>query len=172
MIHLTLSVSIAIPLPARAQPVTARVFEGMEPGETEGIPNVRISFNLPVRYLSHSPRDSGDSIHIQFFPLNVSEVGAAEFFHRESLQLPRDLPAPIVEVVYDGIVAGRPILDLQACPFRALRGPPGRRSSQHRNRVSARHRRRVLIRSNPRRSARARSRTRQKNESPMSVQKK
>ncbi len=113
VIHLTLSVSIAIPLPARAQPVTARVFEGMEPGETEGIPNVRISFNLPVRYLSHSPRDSGDSIHIQFFPLIVSELGGAEFFHRESLQLPRDLPAPIVEVVYDGIVAGRPILDLR-----------------------------------------------------------
>jgi|GEM_PF-1640750 len=112
-ILLALSAPFAISLSALAQPVTTRVFEGMESGESDGIPNVRISFNMPVRYLRHSPRNSGDSIHIQFFPLVVSGAGVAEFLGRESLRLPRDLPAPIVEIVYDGVVAGRPIVDIR-----------------------------------------------------------
>lgn len=85
----------------------------MESGETNGVPEVRISFNVPVRYLRHSPRNHSDTIHIQFFPLNISQLEAAAFLHRESLQLPRNLPVPIVEVVYDGVVAGRPFLDLR-----------------------------------------------------------
>jgi hypothetical protein len=102
-----------LPRSSHAQPVTTRVFEGITAGESGGVPDVRISFNMPIRYLRHSPRERGESLNIQFFPLNVSDTGALELFQRESLQLPRNLPAPIVEVVFEGVVAGRPILVLR-----------------------------------------------------------
>jgi hypothetical protein len=98
---------------AFGQPVTSDVFAGMTSGEVDGVPNIRISFNLPVRYLSHTPNNRGDSIHVQFFPVIVADAGAPEYFRRESLQLPRDLPVSIEEVIYDGVVGGRPVLDVQ-----------------------------------------------------------
>jgi hypothetical protein len=70
-------------------------------------------FTVPIRYLRHTPRSRGDSIHIQFFPLEVAASEAPKFFERESLQIPPNIPLPVTEVTYEGVVAGRPILDVR-----------------------------------------------------------
>lgn len=99
--------------PAYAQPAATRVFEGLSPIEVDGAPGVRVSFSTPVRYLRHTPQATGNSINVQFFPLNVSEAGAPAFFHRESLRVPSDIELPIAAVVYDGITVGRPTLEVR-----------------------------------------------------------
>ena len=101
------------PLRVRAQPVTSRVFRGIEVGPGPGPRRVKISFSVPIRYLRHAPRSRGDSINVQFAPLELTADDAPAFFRREYLQIPRDFPVPIEEILYEGVVAGRPLLDVR-----------------------------------------------------------
>ena len=135
---------------ALAQPVTTRVFEGLEIGPEVGRPEIRISFTVPIRYLRHTPHTRADSIHVQFFPLETTSAGAPAFFRRESLQIPRGFPLPVEEIRYEGVVAGQPFLDVRLSrpmhfEVRQGRGPakPGDRlSTRSRSRAAEALRRR------------------------------
>jgi hypothetical protein len=98
---------------ARAQPVSTRIFDGIQVVSSGRTGEARISFTVPIRYLRHTPRSRGDSVHIQFFPLEVTASGGSAFAGRESIQIPRDFPLPIDEVTYQGVVAGQPFLDVR-----------------------------------------------------------
>ncbi|MFQ5472680.1 MAG: tol-pal system YbgF family protein, partial [Dehalococcoidia bacterium] len=102
-----------IPWSARAQPVTTHIFEGISISNPADPRSIRISFSIPIRYLSHAPLARGRSITVQFQSLESTRSDAAVFFRRETLQIPRDLSAVIEEVVYQGLVAGRPMLEVR-----------------------------------------------------------
>jgi len=101
------------PRRGRAQPVRTRVFEGLELVGEYPDWRVRIRFSVPTRYLRHTPSGRGDTINIQVFPLDVAGGDASAFIGRESLQIPRDFPVPIEDITYEGVVAGRPFLEIR-----------------------------------------------------------
>jgi hypothetical protein len=63
---------------------------------------IHIHLNIPVRYKSHVPAQSGDLLRISVEP--VPSPGSTEdiLFGRESIQWSPDKQVPLFEVVYEG----------------------------------------------------------------------
>jgi tetratricopeptide (TPR) repeat protein len=73
---------------------------------------IRVGFSFPVRYVKHFPPVSGAELRIQFEPIAVSPADRKLLFTRRSVRVPRSEIASLVEVVYEGDVAGGPFLTL------------------------------------------------------------
>jgi tetratricopeptide (TPR) repeat protein len=71
---------------------------------------IRVSLNLPMRYLNHAPRGGGDFVEIQLRPVSTRE--AKELQQRQSLPWKSSADVPLVDVVYEGNFPGTPTLAL------------------------------------------------------------
>lgn len=75
---------------------------------------IQVKFNFPLRYVKHFPYESGDDLRIQFdpIPIAVPPGETSALFTRESVRPPRNHIASLIEVIYEGNVAGGPFLTL------------------------------------------------------------
>lgn len=95
-----------------AQPVRDRVLAGVEVAEVAECAVVAVSFNFPVRYVSHFPFEAGDELRIQLRAIALSPADEDVLFKRESLRAPKNRRAAIAKIVYEGDRAGGPILTI------------------------------------------------------------
>ena len=89
-------------LVARAETSLPRLLEALELREHDDVFDVSIRFTTPIRYLRHSPADSGDTIQIQVAPVSLDPGDTTSLARRESLGAPPGWPVPLLEVVYEG----------------------------------------------------------------------
>jgi hypothetical protein len=99
--------------PTRAQAVGSRVFDGLGVHEAPGHVEVRIRFSVPILYRRHTPLHEGESLHVQLAPLRVSPSQGGSPLLRESLQVPRDLPAPVDSVRFDASLGAEPVIEIR-----------------------------------------------------------
>jgi hypothetical protein len=73
---------------------------------------LKVEFNLPIRYVSHYPFESGTELRIEL-DLLVTNVEDAQFERRrEALEPPRESDELLAAIVYEGNTVPRPILTL------------------------------------------------------------
>ncbi|MCA9509717.1 MAG: tetratricopeptide repeat protein [Myxococcota bacterium] len=99
---LALAVTAAPARRAAAQPPLGRVLREIEVGAVEDGTRILVRLDRPVRYLRHSPANSGRTIRIEVEPLALGEViGDTTLPKRESLPPPPDSPAGLTEVSWE-----------------------------------------------------------------------
>jgi hypothetical protein len=101
-----------LPGAAHAQ-VRLRVLRELEVRETAGGWDLRLELDVPVRYLRHSPVDSGRLLRILVERLDVATPNAPGLQRREVLPLPRDREVPIVEIAFDRSSSDGPFIEIQ-----------------------------------------------------------
>jgi hypothetical protein len=69
------------------------------PGENQS--EIRIHLNIPVRYKSHAPQNSGDVLRINVEPVATLGAEADVLFTTQSIQWSASETVPLNEVVYD-----------------------------------------------------------------------
>ena len=100
-IWLTLAL-LGCALVAHAETSLPRLLEALELREQDETFEMSIRFTTPIRYLRHSPADSGDTIQIQVAPVSLDPGDSTSLARRESLGAPPGWPVPLLEVVYEG----------------------------------------------------------------------
>jgi hypothetical protein len=100
------------PRAARAQAVSESILSGVEVAEQGGCSVVKITFNLPVRYLNHFPYGAGQELCIRVRPLAFGANESRLRFTRESLRSPENERAAIVRITYEGDAVNGPCLNL------------------------------------------------------------
>jgi hypothetical protein len=95
-----------------AQPVRDKILSNLELSEEGECVVIHISFHYPVRYIKHFPYESGEEVRTQVLPILISPVDKEAFFSRESIRPPKDNPAGLAEVMYEGDMEGGPFLTL------------------------------------------------------------
>ena len=111
-IFLLLGVSLAVLPILHAQPVRHKILSTLEISEEDECVVIHASFHHPVRYIEQFSYESGDEVRTHVLPLLVSPVDNELFFSRESIRPPKDNPAGLVEVMYEGDMEGGPFLTL------------------------------------------------------------
>ena len=85
-----------------AQPVSGRIISDVSINGIADGSELRIEFTFPVRYISHFPRDYGDTLQISLQPVVVSTVDQSFLRQRESFNLPETGSIPLLDVTYEG----------------------------------------------------------------------
>lgn len=86
---------------------------------------LKIEFNLPTRYVSHYPYDSGNELRIELDTLSSSPGDAAFEGRRESLHPPNESDEVLASITYEGNTVPRPVLTLafrQVVAFKVAQG--------------------------------------------------
>ncbi len=73
---------------------------------------LQINMTIPVRYVSHFPRSSGNELHIKLTPIAISPGDRDALFARESLVPVEHAQSFLSEVIYEGDIEGGPYLTL------------------------------------------------------------
>ena len=94
--------AIAPASPAAAQPVTERILSDAVLAAEPDCAQLTIRFNLPVRYLSHFPYESGRELCVRVRPLAFGANETAFRFRRESLRPPASEWVAIARIEYEG----------------------------------------------------------------------
>lgn len=97
----------------QAQPVRSRILDDVRVTVEEGMADIEIHFTFPVRYINHFPDKSGDTLQIQVQPIAISSIDRLVIRKRESLRLPRKSGVPLLDVSYEGDLAGGPYLTVR-----------------------------------------------------------
>jgi len=92
--------------PAAAQPVTERILSDAAVTEEPGCAHLEIRFNLPVRYLSHFPYQTGRDLCIRVRPVAFGANEKAFRFSREALRPPPGDLAAVSGIEYLGDAVG------------------------------------------------------------------
>ncbi len=100
-----LLLALLSPSRARAGPTPQRVLEAIEMREHGGTVEIIVRFMTKVRYLRHAPAKSGSTLQIQIDPITLAPGSAPMLASHETLAVPPDSPAPLLEAAYEG---GRP----------------------------------------------------------------
>ncbi len=95
---------------SQAQPVRDRILSGVQLFEDAGCAVVKVTLNLPVRYLSHFPPANGDELRIKLRPIIISSEDLAVLFKRESVRAPASDRAAIAKIIYEGDDISGPVL--------------------------------------------------------------
>lgn len=96
----------------QAQPVRDKILGDVDITRgPEGI-SIQVMFNFPVRYIKHFPQKTGDELRIKLRPIAISPIDREALFKRESVSPPRDNPAALSAVTYEGDIEGGPFLTL------------------------------------------------------------
>jgi hypothetical protein len=93
-------------LQASAQPVTERILSDAVLTEEARCAHLEIRFNLPVRYLSHFPYETGRDLCIRIRPVAFGANEKAFRFSREALRPPASEIAAIAGIEYQGDAVG------------------------------------------------------------------
>ena len=96
-----------------AQPAGGRIISDVSISGIADGSELRIEFTFPVRYLSHFPREFGDTLQISLQAVAVSEVDQEFLRRRESFNLPETGSVPLLDVTYEGDLPGGPYLTLR-----------------------------------------------------------
>lgn len=96
-----------------AQPASGRIISDVSISAIADGSELHIAFTFPVRYLSHFPRDYGDTVQISLQPVAVSAVDQDFLPQRESFNLPETGSVPLLDVTYEGDLPGGPYLTLR-----------------------------------------------------------
>jgi tetratricopeptide (TPR) repeat protein len=96
-----------------AEPVLDRALAAAEVTSRNGCTQVRIGFNIRIRYQSHFPPDHGDELRINVRPLDISQAAADIMTRRESLRAPADKLASIKAIDLVNDAAAGPSLVIQ-----------------------------------------------------------
>lgn len=95
-----------------APPVRDKVLEEVQIVRSDGNVIIEVHFSFPMRYLSHFPQESGESLRIRLRPVRVPSSDANAVFRREGV-VPRYADTVAVdEVIYEGDAPGGPLLTL------------------------------------------------------------
>jgi hypothetical protein len=94
----------------RAQPVRDRILDEVYVTLDNGRPTVHVSLTFPFRYLSHFPQESGDELRIRLRPVRVPITDKDAVFRREGIRPDRADMVGLMEVVYEGDIAGGPYI--------------------------------------------------------------
>ena len=89
-------------LPLQAQPTRDRVLGDVVLNEQPESVSLNVSFNFPVRYLSHFPAEHGRELRIKLSPIAIAAVDRGALLHRESYTPEMPNLAGITEVLYEG----------------------------------------------------------------------
>lgn len=97
---------------ALAQPVRSKVLDRvtLAPANAAGESEIRVGFRLPVRYLSHVPAKEGDLLLVRLAPMVIDPLQAQGLEGRESFSPPAPWNTPLLDILYEGDVPGRPFL--------------------------------------------------------------
>ena len=98
--------ALYVPLPLAAQPVVERILSDVTAVEQDRCALITVQFNLPVRYLSHFPYNSGRDLCIRIRPLAIGANEKAFRFSREALRPPASTIADIASIEYQGDAVG------------------------------------------------------------------
>lgn len=94
----------------RAQPVRDRILDEVYVTLDSGRPTVHVSLTFPFRYLSHFPQHSGDELRIRLKPVRVPISDQDALFGREGIRPDRADMVGLMEVLYEGDIAGGPYI--------------------------------------------------------------
>lgn len=97
---------------SRAQPTGGNVMTDVTLTGNAVCTTVRVSFNLPVRYLNHFPHGQGSELRISLQPLAAAPSERLNLLGREAYS-PADDATPLTSVTYEGDNIGAPALSLQ-----------------------------------------------------------
>lgn len=100
------SAALLILSPLAAQPVIERILSEVTAVEHDRCALVTVQFNLPVRYLSHFPYDTGRDLCIRIRPLAIGANEKPFRFSREALRPPASAIADIASIEYQGDAVG------------------------------------------------------------------
>ncbi len=89
-------------LPAEPQ-AAARILDRLEVRSGTQFQEVHISFNQPVRYITHAPAARGDSLQIELRLMSVGETEEQDQKIREALSWKPSESVPLLEVSYESI---------------------------------------------------------------------
>jgi hypothetical protein len=96
----------------QAQPARDRVLDDVSVSHDDECTEIRVGFNFPVRYVRHFPFTEGKELRIAVRPIRVGPTDLDAVQQRESMRPSPNGPSPLVDVVYDGEMAGGPYLIL------------------------------------------------------------
>ena len=98
-------------------PALARVVEDVDVGVGAEGYEIRLNFNIPLRYQNHTPQSFGSDIRIQFRPgFNIGQCddqALTQLSGRETLDWNRASNAPIIEILYEGVDPQNPDITLR-----------------------------------------------------------
>lgn len=95
-----------------AQPVRDKVLDQVYIEAEDGNQILFVSLSYPFRYLSHFPADHGSELRIRIKPVRVPVSDGSAVFTREGVRPVAADEIGLVEVVYEGDIAGGPYLSL------------------------------------------------------------
>ncbi len=96
--------------PVAAEPVSGRVLRAVETQVGPDRAELRIRFQIPVRYVRHTPVERGDSVEIELSALTLDQSALLTGVRREALQPPRGAGLPIEAIALQNDRRDGPIL--------------------------------------------------------------
>ncbi len=112
----TLLLSLALLAPhSQAQPIGEGVMADLDVYTgAECEPEIAVvQMNIPIRYLSHFPRNTGSQVRIRVRPLTVSALDADRLDDRESRAPAFRRTTLLREATFEGDIQGGPFLSLR-----------------------------------------------------------
>jgi len=100
-------------LMAPAVEASARVLEQIDVVSRPSGSEVRVSFSIPVRYVTHAPAAKGDLIQIELRVVSPGDLDPADLSVQETLGWNPTAEVPLTEVIYEGGAPTGPILTLR-----------------------------------------------------------
>jgi len=97
--------------PVRAEPVVDRILSGAQISDKNGCAQLRIEFNIRVRYISHFPIDRGDQLSIKFAAIDMAQAEQELLTRREAIPAPGNKIAAIRSIEFSA--SGAPAPEIQ-----------------------------------------------------------
>lgn len=85
-----------------------------------------VQMNIPIRYISHFPRKTGNRVRVRIRPLAVSALDEEGLFERESRAPAYRRNTLLREATFEGDIPGGPFITLrfsESSVFRVFQGP-------------------------------------------------
>lgn len=94
------------PAALRGQPVRDRILGDVSVTRVGACVAVRIGLTFPIRYVKHFPIHQGEELRIHVQPISISAADRDALTERESIRPRTDDDSPLIEVFYEGDMAG------------------------------------------------------------------
>jgi len=113
-------------MPARAEPVLDRILSAAQVHDVNGCAQLRITFNIRIRYISHFPIGRGDQLTIRFAAIDPAEAQLDLLSRQEAIPAPGSKIAAIRSIEFDASSAPSPGLLItfkHQVSFKVAEGP-------------------------------------------------
>jgi len=99
-------IAVAMPMAADAQPSDTRIIDSVDTKRRGDAIEIRVNFNLPMRYVTHVPLEEGDEVVVRLQPIVTPDIDPTVFQHRESALVDRSQSGPLTNVIFEGEEVG------------------------------------------------------------------